>query len=98
LSLVHLHLHSLRWSQRRIAAELQLDREMVSRYMRLSRESAPTVQADPNPAKAPISGPGAAEEELSESAPANDAAHAASSDKPRHKPANTTAEQATNPA
>lgn len=52
-----LHLHSLRWSQRRIAAELQVDRETVSRYLRLSRESAPTVQADPNPAIAPISSP-----------------------------------------
>jgi transposase len=52
-----LHLHSLRWSQRRIAAELQVDRETVSRYLRLSRESAPTVQADPNPAIAPIGSP-----------------------------------------
>jgi transposase len=49
-----LHLHSLRWSQRRIAAELQVNRETVSRYVRLSRESAPTVQGDPTPAIAPI--------------------------------------------
>ena len=41
-----LHLHSLRWSQRRIAAELQVDRETVSRYLRLSRESASTVQIE----------------------------------------------------
>ncbi len=80
-----LHLHSLRWSQRRIAAELRIDRETVSRYVRLaasstrpsesksaeqsSEESAPADQPaqapidsaaldHPNPAQAPISGPG----------------------------------------
>jgi hypothetical protein len=54
--------------------------------------------AEAKSAKAPTSRLGAAEEELGESAPANDAAHAASSAKPLRKPANTTAQQATNPA
>jgi transposase len=62
-----LHLHSLRWSQRRIAAELQVNRETVSRYVRLSRKSAPTVQPDPNPANAPIGSPA-----LDSSNPASD--------------------------
>ena len=52
-----LHLHSLRWSGRRIAEELHVDRETVSRYARLARESAQADQSNSNPANAPIGSP-----------------------------------------
>ncbi len=54
-------LHARGWSQRRIARELGVDRESVSRHLRLARESAPAARSDrepPEPAIAPISGPG----------------------------------------
>jgi hypothetical protein len=55
-------------------------------------------QVDVPVAKAPISAPNAADDELGESAPADDAARAASTAKPRRKPANATAEPAAHPA
>jgi hypothetical protein len=47
-----LTLHERGWSQRRIATELDVNRETVSRYVRLARQSDPADQA--NPAIAPI--------------------------------------------
>ena len=52
-----LHLHSLRWSGRRIAEELHVDRETVSRYVRLARESAQADRANSNPTNAPVGSP-----------------------------------------
>ena len=54
---IDLHLHSLRWSGRRIAAELHVDRETVSRYVRLARESAQADQPNSKPVNSPIGSP-----------------------------------------
>ena len=52
--------HERGWSQRRIASELDVDRETVSRYVELARQaSQPAAEAISKPANAPISGPGA---------------------------------------
>ncbi len=54
-----LTLHSQGWSERRIARELRVNRETVSRYV---RTAAAEAQGDSlKPANAPISGPGSAE-------------------------------------
>lgn len=66
--------------------------------LRHQANSGKAPAAEAKPAKAPISGPGAADDELGEPAPANDAARATSSAKPRRKPTNATAEPAANPA
>ena len=58
-----LQLHALGWSQRRVATELQIDRETVARYLKLYQNGAkpapgapePPGSADPNPAT--FSGP-----------------------------------------
>ena len=58
-----LQLHALGWSQRRVATELQIDRETVARYLKLSQNGAKPApgapgspgSADPNPAT--FSGP-----------------------------------------
>jgi len=59
-----LTLHARGWSARRIARELQVDRETVSRHVRLAgppMDGSPAASAgDSNPANAPISGPGSA--------------------------------------
>ncbi len=52
-SILTLHLQG--WSARRIARELQVNRETVSRYVRAGADG------NSKPAKAPISGPGSAE-------------------------------------
>lgn len=50
-----LTLHERGWSQRRIAVELDVDRETVSRYVELARQaSQPATEAISNPANAPI--------------------------------------------
>jgi hypothetical protein len=54
-------LHSQGWSRRRVARELCVDRETVSRYVQLDQQSSAAVQLDggiSKPANAPISGPG----------------------------------------
>lgn len=64
-----LSLHARGWSQRRIARELGVNRESVSRHLRLARQSTPTAQADPGnlePANAPIPPAG-----LADAKPAN---------------------------
>lgn len=53
-----LQLHALGWSQRRMATELQIDRETVARYLKLYQNganpaTAPPGSADPNPATFP---------------------------------------------
>ncbi len=54
-----LTLHERGWSQRRIASELDVDRETVSRYVELARQaSRPATEAISKPANAPIPGPG----------------------------------------
>jgi len=54
-----LTLHERGWSQRRIAVELDVDRETVSRYVELARQARePATDAVSNPAHAPILGPG----------------------------------------
>ena len=64
-----LTLHERGWSQRRIADELDVNRETVSRYVQLSREANPTGPAEiSKPAIAPIGPAGSAA--LSNSAPA----------------------------
>ena len=51
-----LTLHERGWSQRRIAVELDVDRETVSRYVELARQtSQPAADAISKPANAPIS-------------------------------------------
>ncbi len=79
-----LSLHARGWSQRRIARALGVDRESVARHLRLARESASAARSDlasPEPAIAPISGPGSAEPNTA-NAPREPAGSAAS------KPAN----------
>lgn len=50
-----LTLHERGWSQRRIAVELDVDRETVWRYVELARQaSQPTAEALSKPANAPI--------------------------------------------
>ncbi|HEY7557520.1 MAG TPA: IS21 family transposase [Candidatus Binatia bacterium] len=55
-------LHSQGWSRRRIARELSIDRETVSRYVQLDQQLAAKCEVEPNgvskPANAPISAPG----------------------------------------
>jgi transposase len=54
-------LHAQGWSRRRVARELCVDRETVSRYVRLDQQPSVAVQLDGSiskPANAPISGPG----------------------------------------
>lgn len=57
-----LSLHAQGWSRRRIARELGIDRETVSRYVQLEQRSAAACELEPGgvskPANAPISGPG----------------------------------------
>jgi transposase len=56
-----LSLHARGWSQRRIARELGVNRESVSRHLRLARQAAPTARSDrvsAKPANAPICSPG----------------------------------------
>ena len=54
-----LTLHGRGWSQRRIAVELDVDRETVSRYVELARQaSQPASEAISKPANAPILAPG----------------------------------------
>lgn len=53
-----LSLHAQRWSARRIARVLGVDRETVSRYVKLQRAGQLAAAGqDSNPAKAPIPGP-----------------------------------------
>jgi transposase len=54
-----LTLHAQGWTERRIARELQVNRETVSRYVRVAATESPGDK--PKPANAPISGPGSAE-------------------------------------
>jgi transposase len=42
-----LQLHALGWSQRRIATELQIDRETVARYLKLYQNGAKPATAPP---------------------------------------------------
>lgn len=50
-----LTLHERGWSQRRIAVELDVDRETVSRYVELARQaSPPAADSISKPANAPI--------------------------------------------
>jgi transposase len=65
-----LTLHDRGWSGRRIAAELDVDRETVSRYVRLTRQAPPTE--DSKPANAPIEPAGATAQSNPASAPAGD--------------------------
>lgn len=55
-------LHAQGWSRRRIARELGIDRETVSRYVELDQQSAVPCELEAGsvskPANAPISGPG----------------------------------------
>ena len=55
-------LHAQGWSRRRIARELSIDRETVSRYIQLDEQSAGACGLDPGgdskPANAPILSPG----------------------------------------
>jgi transposase len=55
-------LHSQGWSRRRIARELSIDRETVSRYVQLDQQLAAKCEVEPDgvskPANAPIPGPG----------------------------------------
>src|SRR5688572_14183143 len=57
-----LSLHAQGWSRRRIARELSVDRETVSRYVQLDQQAGPLCGLDPSgnskPANAPIPGPG----------------------------------------
>jgi transposase len=57
-----LSLHAQGWSRRRIARELGIDRETVSRYVRLDQQSAAMCELNgggvSKPANAPIPGPG----------------------------------------
>jgi transposase len=56
-----LSLHTQGWSRRRIARELGIDRETVSRYVELDQRSAAVCELDggvSKPANAPIPGPG----------------------------------------
>jgi len=57
-----LSLHAQGWSRRRIARELDIDRETVSRYVQLDHQSAAVCGLDSGgiskPANAPIPGPG----------------------------------------
>lgn len=56
-----LSLHAQGWSRRRIARELCVDRETVSRYVQLDQQSPAAIELDggiPKPANAPIFGPG----------------------------------------
>ena len=53
-----LQLHALGWSQRRVASELQIDRQTVARYLKLYQNganpaTAPPGSPDPNPATFP---------------------------------------------
>ena len=58
-------LHQQKWSQRRIAAELGIDRETVSRYLRLAEAPKPaTVEGAPHDSK-----PATSEGALDDSAP-----------------------------
>jgi transposase len=47
-------LSSSGWSQRRIARELEIDRETVARYRRLAREAAPSNPANPPAGSEPV--------------------------------------------
>jgi len=42
-----LQLHALGWSQRRMASELQIDRETVARYLKLYQNEAKPASAPP---------------------------------------------------
>ena len=56
-----LSLHAQGWSRRRIARELGIDRETVSRYLQLDQQSPAAFELDggiSKPANAPISRPG----------------------------------------
>ena len=57
-----LTLHAQGWSRRRIARELSIDRETVSRYVQLDQQSAAVCEVEAGgfskPANAPIPGPG----------------------------------------
>ena len=54
-----LTLHERGWSQRRIAVELDVDRETVSRYVELARQASQTAaDAISKPASAPMTRPG----------------------------------------
>jgi transposase len=56
-----LSLHAQGWSRRRIARELCVDRETVSRYVQLDQQSPAAIELDggiSKPANAPISRPG----------------------------------------
>ena len=56
-----LSLHAQGWSRRRIARELCVDRETVSRYVQLDQQSTAAIELDggiSKPANAPISRPG----------------------------------------
>jgi transposase len=64
MAMVHsiLSLHKQGWSGRRIARELSIDRETVSRYVQLDQQSSATCEVGaggiPKPANAPIFDPG----------------------------------------
>lgn len=50
-----LQLHALGWSQRRMATELQIDRETVARYLKLYQNGAKPAPGAPGPPR--VGGP-----------------------------------------
>jgi hypothetical protein len=69
-----LSLHAQGWSRRRIARELGIDRETVSRYVQLDQQAAALCEPGSvsKPVNAPISGPGSSPFSKPANAPISD--------------------------